>query len=376
MVASPTPQGSRITTPQVVPSGARPGERDAWIRHVGLAALVGFAVGLLAVMVTLALQWWLGRWVMTFLVAGLVLLLLPAWIARGLVRYLFSVEEQEERRTWLDRVGEWWLRTWLGVDTRRSEGARGDRAEEARAFESAAKGRPDLWPAALGLRLSRRTVREIMVPRPDIVGIPADATAEQAAQKVVESGYSRLPMFRGDLDVTEGVIHAKDVLALLVRGQGSEAAQRVARPVQFVPESKPLSELLTEMRQGRFHLAMVSDEYGSVVGLVTLEDVIEELVGQIADEFDREPPEIERLPDGTLRVQAAVPIVDLNEVLGASLPHASWNTVGGLVFGLAGKIPEPGTSVELEGFRFTVERVQGRRIVSVLVTPPAPAGAN
>jgi CBS domain containing-hemolysin-like protein len=187
----------------------------------------------------------------------------------------------------------------------------------------------------------------------------------------MESGVSRVPLYRDDLDQVEGFVHAKDVLALLARGERQRPVSEVARPIHFVPESKPLAELLAEMRQGGFHLAMVSDEYGSLVGLVTLEDVIEEVVGQIADEFDREPPEIERLADGRLRVQASVPIVDLNELLGIELPHASWNTVGGLVFGLAGRIPEPGASVELEGVRFTVERVQGRRIVTVLVRPPS-----
>lgn len=376
MVASPASHGSPGKTRAALSHTKLAQGRDSWVRHVGLAALVGFALGLLVVMITLALQWWLGRWVMTFLVAGLVLLLLPAWVARVLVRYLFPLEGQVER-SWFVDLGDWWLRTWLGVDTRRIErGSEKGYGEAAQAPWEAARQRGDLWPAALGSRLSRRTVREIMVPRPDIVGIPADATAEQAAQAVVDSGYSRLPLFRGDLDSIEAVIHAKDVLAMLVRGESKKEVARVARAVVFVPELKPLAELLSEMRQGRFHLAVVSDEYGSVVGLVTLEDVIEELVGQIADEFDRESPEVERLADGTLRVQAAVPIVDLNEVLGANLPHASWNTAGGLVFGLAGRIPEPGTSVELEGFRFTVERVQGRRIVTVLVTPPPRAGTD
>ncbi len=357
--------------PQSRPGSKRElqGTPDPWIRHVGVAALLGFGVGLLAVLLVLALQWWLGRWVMTALLSGLFLLLLPAALGRALVRYLFAPEPQREL-TWIERVGRWWLWGGLGVPARSDVPSDEEgRRETPVAVVPQGPASPS-WPVALGSRLGQRTARDVMVPRPDIVAVPVAASAEEAAVRVLESGVSRLPVYRGDLDNTEGVVHAKDVLALLVRGERQRPVQEVARPVHFVPESKPLAELLAEMRHGRFHLAMVSDEYGSVVGLVTLEDVIEELVGQIADEFDREPPEIERLPDGRLRVQASVPIVDLNELLGMSLPHASWNTVGGLVFGLAGRIPDPGASVELEGVRFTVERVQGRRIVSVLVQPP------
>lgn len=215
--------------------------------------------------------------------------------------------------------------------------------------------------------LAQRTVREVMVPRPDVVALPSSMTAAEAARVMLEHGVSRVPVFTGDLDSTEGLVHVKDLLAALMRGEGDIPVKTLARPAHFVPESKPLAELLREMQQGRFHLAMVSDEYGSVTGIVTLEDLLEELVGQIADEFDQEPPEVIPLGDGSFRVQATLPIADLNQLLGTRLPHASWNTVGGLVFGLAGRIPEAGTAVELEGVRFVVEKVQGRRIVSVLV---------
>lgn len=369
--------GTKARVARIGADSGRPREAggravDPWVRHVGLAALLGFSTGLCAVLIVLGLQWWLGRWVMTALVAALLLLLLPAALARALVRYLFAGEEVQELG-WLERVGRWWLwgRTTLEGREASSPAAQSPAVESAPGFaEESARGGG--WPLALGSRLSRRTVREIMVPRPDIVALPLTATAEEAALKIMESGVSRVPLYRDDLDQVEGFVHAKDVLALLARGERQRPVSEVARPIHFVPESKPLAELLAEMRQGGFHLAMVSDEYGSLVGLVTLEDVIEEVVGQIADEFDREPPEIERLADGRLRVQASVPIVDLNELLGIELPHASWNTVGGLVFGLAGRIPEPGASVELEGVRFTVERVQGRRIVTVLVRPPSP----
>jgi CBS domain containing-hemolysin-like protein len=143
-----------------------------------------------------------------------------------------------------------------------------------------------------------------------------------------------------------------------------------------VPDFKRLTELLREMRQERFHLAMVTDEYGSLIGLVTLEDLLEKLVGQISDEHDREVPELVSLGNGCYRVNAALPILELNDTLSANLPHDRWNTVGGLVFGLAGAIPPPGAVLELDGFRFTVERIQGRRIVTVLVEALATRSAE
>jgi CBS domain containing-hemolysin-like protein len=126
------------------------------------------------------------------------------------------------------------------------------------------------------------------------------------------------------------------------------------------------------MQQEKFHLAMVSDEYGLVSGLVTLEDLLEELVGQIGDEHDRGSPDVVPLGDGRYRVDAALPITEVNEVLGADLPRENWNTVGGLMFGVLGRIPEEGAVADLDGFHFVAERVRGRRIVSVLVTCPPP----
>jgi CBS domain containing-hemolysin-like protein len=221
-------------------------------------------------------------------------------------------------------------------------------------------------------QFGQRTVREIMLPRPDIVAVPLDASLDAAAALIVEHGVTRLPAYREDLDKTEGIVHAKDVLFRLHEGRRDMALSELMLPVRFIPESKRLAELLHEMQHERFHLAMVSDEYGSITGLVTLEDVLEELVGQIDDEYDHEAPDIVTLSDGRYRVNAALPIVDLNDLLSLDLPHVSWNTVGGLVFGMVGRIPDVGTHVELDGFRFTVERVLGRRILTVIVSrlPP------
>ena len=214
-------------------------------------------------------------------------------------------------------------------------------------------------------------VRNVMVPRPDIVALDLASPIDTAADLIVRSGFSRIPAYHGDLDHTEGIVHAKDVLHGLRQGRHGDVLAELLRPVHFVPDFKRLVELLHEMKEERFHLAMVTDEYGSLVGLVTREDLLEELVGRISDEQDHEAPEIMPLDNGRYRVNAALPILELNDTLGANLPHDRWNTVGGLVFGLAGAIPSEGAVVELDTFRFTVERVQGRRIVTVLVDPLA-----
>lgn len=209
--------------------------------------------------------------------------------------------------------------------------------------------------------------RQVMVPRPDVVGIEVACSLEEAQKLFVQHGVSRLPAYRGDLDQTEGILHGKDLLAARERGDAACALRSLLRPVHFVPESKRLVDLLKEMREQQFHMVLVVDEFGSVAGLVTLEDLLEELVGEIADEHDVDEEEVERLPDGRFRVDATLAIADLSELLGVELPRERWNTVGGLMFGLLGAIPTSGESVVLEDFRFTAERVMGRRIVSVLI---------
>jgi CBS domain containing-hemolysin-like protein len=218
-----------------------------------------------------------------------------------------------------------------------------------------------------------RIVREIMVPRPDIVAVDVSSPLSKAADLIVERGLTRIPAYRRDLDGTEGIVHAKDVLQALHRGRPNASLTELLRPVQFVPEVKRASELLSEMQRERFHLAMVTDEYGLVSGLVTLEDLLEELVGQIGDEHDREVPDIVPLGNLRYRVNAALPIAELNEALGLDLPHEHWNTVGGLMFGLLGKIPAAGAVVEIGGMQFTAEAVRGRRIVTVILKRLTPA---
>jgi CBS domain containing-hemolysin-like protein len=225
-------------------------------------------------------------------------------------------------------------------------------------------------------------VREVMVPRPDIVAIEADRPLRDVQVLVLQHGYSRLPVFDDDLDNVLGFIYAKDVLKAIHQGKQDMPLRDVTRPAHFVPESKKASDLLREMQREKFHIALVTDEYGSVSGLVTLEDLLEELVGEIEDEYDRAEPEIAQVAAGVYRVDGKVGIDEVNELLDVELPDEEWDTVGGLMLGLLGSIPEEGQDVTFQGLVFKAERVNGRRIAKVLISrsqpqpEPETAGAN
>ncbi|HEV7730510.1 MAG TPA: hemolysin family protein [Candidatus Binatia bacterium] len=211
-------------------------------------------------------------------------------------------------------------------------------------------------------------VREVMVPRPDVVALEITSSLRTLQDMVLQHGFSRIPVYRSELDRIEGVVYVKDVLKVLHQGSGDTPITQVMRPPHFVPDSKKVAELLREMQRQKFHLAMVTDEYGSVTGLITLEDVLEELVGEIEDEYDTDEPELVPVADGYYRVDGAMPIHDLNELLGTELPSAEWDTVGGLLLGLLGAIPREGQEVSWENIVLRAEKVLRRRIVSVLIT--------
>jgi CBS domain containing-hemolysin-like protein len=210
-------------------------------------------------------------------------------------------------------------------------------------------------------------VREVMTPQPDIVSVDATGTLDEVLDLVIRHGYSRIPMYAEDRDEIIGIVYAKDVLRELHAGQDGRSLRELARRAYFVPESKKVADLLREMQQEKVHVAIVVDEYGSIAGLVTLEDLLEEIVGEIADEYDREEPQVEPAGDGRFRVNARLPVDELNELLEAELPNEEWDTVGGLIMGILGRLPTQGEEVEFEGLRFTAERIQGRRISKVLI---------
>jgi len=213
-------------------------------------------------------------------------------------------------------------------------------------------------------------VREVMVPRTDIVVIERGKTVRQALNLMLRSGFSRVPVVGDNTDDVLGVAHLKD-LVKKERSEGGAAlrVEEVSRPVRFVPESKPVDDLLGEMRSEPGHLAIVVDEYGGTAGLVTLEDLVEEVVGEITDEHDREAPPVEELLDGSLRVTARLPVEDLEELLDVQLPHEEVDTVGGLMAFLLGRVPIPGATVSVDGLVLVAESAKGRRnrIGTVLV---------
>jgi len=215
-------------------------------------------------------------------------------------------------------------------------------------------------------------VREVMVPRPDIVAIEASGTLRDVQALVLQHGFSRIPVYRGELDDVVGFVFAKDVLKALHQGKHDMPLTEIVREAHFVPESKKVADLLREMQRQKFHVALVTDEYGSVVGLVTMEDLLEELVGEIADEYDREEPQVVQVGENMYRVNGRVAIDEVNELLGVELPHDGWDTVGGLVLGLLGQIPQEGQEVRFGDLVFTAEQVRGRRIAKVLISRREP----
>jgi len=210
-------------------------------------------------------------------------------------------------------------------------------------------------------------VREVMVPRPDMVTLEDDATVTGALETALAAGYSRLPVYRHNVDDVIGIAYTKDLMRIERAGRGKEQVGAHARAAHFVPETKRVASLLREMQDRKFHQSIVVDEYGGTAGLVTLEDLIEELVGEIVDEFDVEEPTVEWRADGSVVVAGRMPLSEADELLDAELPEGAWDTVGGLMLDLAGRVPHEGEAVEVDGFRLVAERVQGRRIGRVRI---------
>jgi putative hemolysin len=222
-------------------------------------------------------------------------------------------------------------------------------------------------------------VREVMVPRPDIIAIEDDQTLRDVQALVLQHGISRIPVYNAkeDLDDVVGIVFAKDVLKALHQGKHDMPLRDIVREANYVPESKKVADLLREMQHGKFHMALVTDEHGSVTGLVSLEDLLEELVGEITDEYDSEEAEIVEASPGVYRVSGKASIDDVNDKLETELPDEEWDTLAGLVLDVFQRIPKQGEEIEFQGLRFRADEVQGRRIAKVLITRiPAPVPAD
>ncbi|RFZ92233.1 HlyC/CorC family transporter [Mucilaginibacter conchicola] len=212
---------------------------------------------------------------------------------------------------------------------------------------------------------NERVVKNIMVPRTKIQGIEIDATKEELLDTLIEEGYSRMPVYDEVIDKIIGIVHAKDILPLLARGQEVVLKDIIRKPY-FVPETKKINDLMAELQQKRIQIAIVSDEFGGTAGMVTLEDIVEELVGEIQDEYDEEKPIVEKLNDREFVVNALAPIYDVNEHLPHDLPEdGDFDTVSGWLGHIFGKIPDVGEQKESNGYNITVLKKSDQNIESV-----------
>ena len=215
-------------------------------------------------------------------------------------------------------------------------------------------------------------VREVMVPRTYMDAVEDVETVNDAADKVLQSGHTRLPIYKESVDTIVGVATGLDLIKMLRQGYGDRSIMEIMRPVYYVPETKKVDELLRDLQKRRMHMAIVVDEYGGTAGLVTIEDLIEEIVGEIQDEYDVEPQMIERVSEHEIKVDARVPLDDINDVLGTHWEAEDSDTVGGFVYEQLGRIPHPGDTVEIGSYVITVLSIDGARLkqLSILHTLP------
>ncbi len=214
-----------------------------------------------------------------------------------------------------------------------------------------------------------KEVADVMVPRPEVVALSIDLPPEQCLEAVMDSPYTRYPVYRQSLDHVVGILHVRDLFgALRDRGMHEVTIEDLVRPVHIVPETKDLAALLTDFRRTNQHMAIVVDEYGEMEGIATLEDLLEEIVGEIEDEFDLPDESIEQVDDDTVRVDGTFPIDDFNERFRVDLPQEDYHTLAGFVFGLLGRQPEVGNDISHNGMRFDVLEVEGSRINKLAVT--------
>ncbi len=230
--------------------------------------------------------------------------------------------------------------------------------------------------------LGDTVVREVMTPRTDMVCADVTDPVSKGVEIVIREGYSKVPVFEENIDHIVGVVHDRELLIAVSRGEENVALRSLMRPIKAIPENKKVDELLREMQAEKVSVAIVVDEYGGTAGLVTMEDLLEEIVGEIMDEYDAEqqdlPPEIKELPNGDVIVDARMDIDDVNERLGLSLPTEDFESIGGYTFGLFGRVPMPGEHLSIDGgLTLVVEKTSGRRLLSVRIKkPPAQTAAS
>jgi CBS domain containing-hemolysin-like protein len=219
-------------------------------------------------------------------------------------------------------------------------------------------------------------VRQVMVPRTEMVAVPAEASLDEIIGLALRQPYTRFPVYDGDLDHILGVVHLRDLMrARHAERPGSTTARGVMREAIFVPETIGVNTLLRRFRNRRQHMAIVLDEYGGTAGMVTLEDVLEEIVGEVSDEFSP-GPSLQRLPDGTSLVDGLTLIEEVNEAMGVRLEDPDYDTIAGFVLGRLGRLAEVGDTITADGVRIRVEALDGKRIARLTLFPDPPASGD
>ncbi|MBN1371585.1 MAG: CBS domain-containing protein [Anaerolineaceae bacterium] len=322
---------------------------------------VGLALGMMALAALLLV-------VLEYLMEGAILPHAEKWALRftplaRLVDVVFSplstaltllLGSPDMLRQRFSPVTEYELRNWV---------------EEGQAEGSLEKGEREMIYSIF--HFGDTLAREIMVPRIDLQALEINTPLEEAAQALTGSGHSRVPVYEDTVDNIVGLLYAKDLLRARLEGQSLSALRGMLRPAYFVPEAKKVDDLLSEMQLRRVHMAVVVDEYGGVAGLVTLEDIVEEIVGEIQDEFDQaeEQPYQQVGPDEYIFL-GRTDLDDFNDVMGSHIDKDIADTLGGLIYGLLGHVPNGPESVEVDGLQLTVEQVSGRRIRKVRASRP------
>lgn len=216
--------------------------------------------------------------------------------------------------------------------------------------------------------LKETVAREIMIPRTHIVAVPAECGIEQLLQTIIESGHSRIPVYHDNLDHITGIVNAKDLLPLWLDGSTEFSVEKTSRPPYFVPETKRINDLLNELRSKKSHLAVIVDEYGGTSGIVTIEDIIEEIIGEIRDEHDMEEEVFQPQEDGSILVSARATLDDFEDRFNVALPRGGYDTLGGFIIHLLGKVPVKGEELCFEGLCLEIKGGDQKRITRVLVT--------
>jgi CBS domain containing-hemolysin-like protein len=222
------------------------------------------------------------------------------------------------------------------------------------------------------INLSSQNVREIMIPRIDVVAVDESVSMKDVAEVITDAGHSRIPVFKGTIDNIVGILHVKDLLNFLVDKPKKFNLKKILRKPYFIPETMPLDDLLLEFKKRSLHMAIAVDEYGGFGGIVTLEDILEEIVGEISDEFDTEElPELEKTGKNSYDVDSRMPLADFSEEMGISLPVDEFDTIGGFLFDIFGKIPEKDECVKYNDISFRIKDIDGTRINRIVVTLPS-----